>query len=173
MEDVTIRLATLDDEKYLVNWLLEPGVLEWFPLHDLKEVEDAAKIWMSYAKYGAALTALYKGMPCGTATLYLNSYKKLKHQCLFAIIVEGEMRGKGVGTKLLEGLIDLATNTFKLELLHLEVYEGNPAIHLYERFGFKEYGKQRNFAKVEGRYLKKILMEKKLTCNSDELRKEN
>jgi RimJ/RimL family protein N-acetyltransferase len=162
MDEIEIRLAEEGDEKYLVEWLLQPGILEWFPLFDLKEVEDAARIWMGYAKYHAALTAVYQGEPCGTATLYLNSYKKLAHQCLFAIIVEEKMRGKGVGTKLLSDLISLAKDKFQIELLHLEVYEGNPAIHLYRRFGFQEYGQQRHFAKSDGRYLGKIMMEKQL-----------
>lgn len=136
--------------------------MRWFPLYDIREIEDAARIWMSYAKLNGALTALYQGIPCGTATLYINSYKKLSHQSLFAIIVSGALRGKGIGTKLLSELITLAKTRFQLELLHLEVYEGNPAIHLYRRFGFQEYGCQRHFAKEGTEYLAKIMMEKDL-----------
>ncbi|MBI3900995.1 MAG: GNAT family N-acetyltransferase [Chlamydiia bacterium] len=161
-EDFEIRFAEESDEKFLVEWLLEPGVLRWFPLCDVREIEDAARIWMSYAKIKSALTAVYQGVPCGTATLYINSYKKLAHQALFAIIVNTESRGKGIGTALLSELIALAKERFQLELLHLEVYEGNPAIHLYRRFGFQEFGFQRHFAKEEGVYLGKIMMEKKL-----------
>ncbi|HLB52747.1 MAG TPA: GNAT family N-acetyltransferase [Chlamydiales bacterium] len=162
-QDLVIRFSEEGDEKYLIEWLLEPGVLRWFPLCDVREVEDAARIWMSYAKVKGALTAVYNGIPCGTATLYINSYKKLSHQSLFAIIVNTESRGKGVGTKLLSELIALAKERFQLELLHLEVYDGNPAIHLYRRFGFKEYGFERHFAKEgNGEYLGKIMMEKNL-----------
>ena len=161
-DDLLIRWAEGGDEKYLVEWLLQPGVLRWFPLCDLREVEDAARIWMSYAKIQSALTAVYQGVPCGTATLYISPYKKLSHQALFAIIVNDELRGKGIGTLLLSELISLAKDRFHIELLHLEVYEGNPAIHLYRRLGFREYGFQRHFAKEEGGYIGKILMEKNL-----------
>lgn len=163
MSELTVRLAEDDDIKYLIEWLLQPGVLRWFPLSDLREVEDAAKIWMSYTKQGGVLTVLYNGVPCGVANLYLQPYKKLAHQCLFAIIVDEKYRGKGAGSKLLEALIDLAKVKFKIEILHLEVYEGNPAIRLYERLGFKEYGRQRHFIKDEGRYLTKIMMQKALS----------
>src|SRR6185295_15285826 len=144
---LTIRLAVDSDQKYLVDWLLQPGVLEWFPLADLREVEDAARIWVGYNKYGAVLTALWDSVPCGIANLYLQPYKKLAHQCLFAVIVDEKFRGKGIGTKLLRELMALAKERFHIELLHLEVYAGNPAIRLYERFGFEVYGKQRHFVK--------------------------
>jgi putative acetyltransferase len=159
---LTIRLAVDSDQKYLVDWLLQPGVLEWFPLADLREVEDAARIWVGYNKYGAVLTALWDSVPCGIANLYLQPYKKLAHQCLFAVIVDEKFRGKGIGTKLLRELMALAKERFHIELLHLEVYAGNPAIRLYERFGFEVYGKQRHFVKENGKYLDKILMQKNL-----------
>lgn len=159
---LTIRFGEEADLNYLVEWLLQPNVLQWFPLSDTKEVEDAARIWISYAKYGAVLTALWDGVPCGIANLYLQPYPKLAHQCLFAIIVDENVRNKGIGTQLLTELMILAKDRFKIELLHLEVYEGNPAIHLYERLGFERYGLQRHFIKSEGRYTSKIMMQKRL-----------
>jgi RimJ/RimL family protein N-acetyltransferase len=159
---LTFRLAVDSDQKYLVDWLLQPGVLEWFPLADLREVEDAARIWVGYNKYDAVLTALWDSVPCGIANLYLQPYKKLAHQCLFAIIVDEKFRGKGIGSKLLKELMGLAKERFRLELLHLEVYVGNPAIRLYKRLGFEVYGTQRHFVKENGKYLDKILMQKNL-----------
>lgn len=162
MEHVSIRAAIESDQRYLVEWLLQPGVLDGFPLADAREVEDAARIWMSYASQGAVITALWDGVPCGIANLYLQPYKKLAHQCLFAIIVDEKYRGKGIGTKLIQELQRLGKEKFHLKFLHLEVYEGNPALHLYEKLGFKRYGMQRNFMKDQGKYINKILMQKYL-----------
>lgn len=161
-EHLTIRFGEESDQKYLVEWLLQPGVLEGFPLNDLREIEDAARIWMSYSKNHAVLTALWDGVPCGIANLYLQPYQKLSHQCLFAIIVDEKYRGKGIGAKLLRELMTLAKERFNLEFIHLEVYQGNPAINLYRRLGFKEYGVHRRFMKDKGRYIDKILMQKYL-----------
>jgi len=159
---ITTRFAEEADQKYLVEWLLQPGVLEGFPLSDLREIEDAARIWISYYKQNGVLTALCDGVPCGIANLYLQPYKKLAHQCLLAIIVDEKFRGKGIGTRLINELMALGKERFHLELIHLEVYEGNPAIRLYERLGFARYGMQRHFVKDQGRYIGKILMQKKL-----------
>ncbi len=156
------RLAEPEDQQLLVQWLLQPGVLHWFPLNDLREVEDAARIWMSYMKYSSVLTALYEGVPCGNAVLYIQPYQKLAHQCLFAIIIDEKYRGRGIGTRLIEELVQLGKERFRLELLHLEVYEGNPAMHLYRKMGFVEYGVHPHFVKQEGKYLSKILMQKLL-----------
>ena len=159
---ISIRLAEEEDKKYLVEWLLQPGVLQSFPLADLKEIEDAAQIWISYYKQNAVLTALWDGVPCGNATLYLQPFKKLAHQCLFAIIVDEKFRGKGVGTKLLAELIRIGKENHHLKLLHLEAYEGNPAIHLYKKLGFKEFGVQKKFVKEDGTYKSKVMMQRDL-----------
>lgn len=161
-DHLTIRFGEESDQKYLVDWLLQPGVLDGFPLNDLREVEDAARIWMSYAKHKAVLTALWDGVPCGIANLYLQPYQKMTHQSLFAIIIDEKYRGQGVGAKLLRELMALAKERFNLEYIHLEVYQGNPAINLYRRLGFEQYGVHRRFMKDKGRYIDKILMQKYL-----------
>lgn len=157
-----IRFTVPEDAPLLTEWLSEPNILRWFPMIDAREIEDAVKIWIGYAKYEAAITALWDGEPCGMSTLYLQPYKKFAHQCLFSIIAKKEFRGKGVGTFLLENLMKLAKEKFRIEILHLEVYEGNPAINLYRRVGFEEFGKQDHFIKENGEYLSKTFMQKYL-----------
>lgn len=161
-EKLTIRLSTEADTESLKNFLLQPNVLRYFPMDDVKEVEDAARIWIGYSKYATAFTADWEGVPCGFACLYLQPFKKLSHQCLFGIIVDEKYRGRGVGKALIEEITKAAVEKFNIELLHLEVYEGNPARRLYERMGFEEYGKQRAFIKDQGVYIAKIFMQKKL-----------
>ncbi|MBI2810917.1 MAG: GNAT family N-acetyltransferase [Candidatus Melainabacteria bacterium] len=157
-----IRLTQAEDAPYLMQWLTDPKILRWFPMYDAREIEDSVRIWIGYSKIEACLTAEWNSEPCGMANLYIQPYKKLAHTCLFAIIVKEEMRGKGIGGKLMEELMKRAKEKFKIETLHLEVYEGNPAKKLYERLGFTEFGRQSKFIKEDGKYLGKILMQKKL-----------
>ena len=157
---LNIRLTHADDAIHLAQWLSKSDILRWFPMYDAREIEDAVRIWISYSRLHAGLTAEWEGSPCGLANLYIQPFKKLKHTCLFSIIVKQEMRGKGVGKALIEQLCTMAKEKFHIEILHLEVYEGNPAKKLYERLGFKEFGFQPKFIKEEKGYIGKIFMEK-------------
>jgi putative acetyltransferase len=156
------RLTNAEDASYLLQWLSDPKILRWFPMFDTREIEDAVRIWVGYSRIEAGITASYHSEPCGMANLYIQPYKKLAHTCLFSIIVKEEMRGKGIGKQLLENLMKHAKEKFKIEILHLEVYEGNPARRLYERAGFKEFGCQTHFIKEEGKYIPKTFMQKYL-----------
>lgn len=162
IEDVQVRYSETEDAPTLKEWLREPGILKWFPMKTENEIEDAVRHWIGFARFQCSLTATYQGKPIGMTTLYLMPYQKVAHQCLFSIIVAPDFRGRGVGTLLLNNLIHLAKEQFKLEYLYLEVYEGNPAIGLYRKFGFQEVGAQPHFIKDEGQYLSKIIMERQL-----------
>ena len=160
--EITLRGTEPDDAPYLKSWLLDEDTLRWFPMFDEREVDDAVRIWVGYGKQESAITACYKGVPCGMATLYIQPYEKLRHQCLFSIIVDKEHRGMGVGRILLQHLMKMGKEKFHLEILHLEVYEGNPAVKLYRRMGFKPFGRQKHFIKNNGKYAGKIFMQRNL-----------
>ena len=163
MNDVEIRFTEAGDAPYLKEWLMEPGILRWFPMIDEVEINHAVNLWIGFSRYKCSLTAAVDGVPSGLCTLYLQPYRKLAHQCEFGIIVSPDCRNKGIGTKLLTHTIQLAKETFNIELLHLQVYSENPAINLYRRFGFKEFGEQTQWIKEEnGEYTGRIFMEKYL-----------
>ena len=158
---LTVQNTTEKDVELLKAWLVQPRVLDGFPMIDPREVNDAVRIWMDYAKKGASITVSHKKTPCGAANLYVHSVEKFKHQSLFVVVVDQKYRGKGIGTFLLKSLEKLAKEKFNIELLHLEVYEGNPAIGLYEKLGFIYYGRQEKYLKdPDGKYYDKILMQK-------------
>ncbi len=158
-----IRYTEPSDAEYLKNWLTDPSIKKWFPMMDEPEIVDAVKRWIYFYRYKCSLTITKDGVPCGIATLYLQPYRKLAHQCEFGIIVGGEYRNQGIGTEVLNSLMHLAKTFFKIEILHLQVYADNPAIRLYERFGFKEFGRQNGWIKEEdGTFTGRIFMEKYL-----------
>ncbi len=160
--ELTVRFTEEEDAPYIKKWLSDPQILKWFPLQDEREIDDAVRIWTSYVKHKSSLTALWNGVPCGSAVLNLQAFQKLSHTCLLTILVEESKRGIGVGTALLLDLIDLARNTFHIEVLHLEVYEDNPAVGLYEKMGFVSFGEHKNFTRETDRYRSKIFMQKLL-----------
>lgn len=61
------------------------------------------------------------------------------------IVVKKSFRGRGIGGELLEALIELCAD-LNMKSLTLEVDVSNePAIHLYEKFGFKNLGIRKNY----------------------------
>lgn len=160
-KDVDLRYTDLSDGKYLKQWLLDPTVARWFPMFDEVEIDDAVSRWIGFSRYKCSLTAIKDGVPVGISTLYLQPYRKLAHQCEFGIIVAPEMRGQGVGKLLIKNLMHLAKENFKIELLHLQVYAENPAINLYRRMGFREFGRQTHWIKEQGDFfVGRVFMER-------------
>lgn len=160
---VEILPSTVEDRQLFKALLMEPDVLEYFPMHDEREIDDSVRIWEFFCNKGASITASFDREKCGLAFLNLQGYQKLAHQCLITIIVDKKHRNKGIGTKLIRELFNLAKTQFSMEMLHLEVYETNPAISLYRRMGFKEFGLHKKFIKEGDRYIGKILMEATLS----------
>lgn len=154
-----IRYTYVTDAPYLRQWLDMPQVQKWFPVSEEKEIEDAVQCWIGFSRYSCSLTAVLEGVPCGIATLFLMPYKKVAHHALFKIVVDPEYQRRGIGTALIRNLKHLAKNYFRLDLVHTEVFEGNPLIHLLEAQGFQVYAKQSDFVKDQGRYLGRILYE--------------
>lgn len=162
--EINIRNIVAADTVYLKQYLNSPSVLRWFPMSNTKEIEDSVNVWQTFARRGSAFAIEKNYTPLGFSLTYINHYAKLKHQALFAIIVGEPYQNQGIGSLLLQYVIQTAKDDFNLEILHLEVYEHNPAYRLYTRFGFKEFGRHEKFLKEkDGSYHTKISMQLDLT----------
>jgi RimJ/RimL family protein N-acetyltransferase len=160
MEGLTVRYTQPSDAEHLKSWLMDPEVSTWFPMANEAEIDDAVRRWISFSRIRSSLTAEMNGVPCGIVTLYIQAYRKLAHQSEFGIIVGKGHRNRGIGSFLLKSMMRLAKEQFRLELVHLQVYAENPAIHLYKRLGFREFGKQTHWIKEKDRYVGRIFMER-------------
>src|SRR5581483_8277532 len=81
------------------------------------------------------------------------------HVGSIAIAIHEQWQAKGVGTALMQAGLDLADNWLNLVRLQLEVYTDNePAIRLYERFGFEREGTLRMDAFRDGKYADSYVM---------------
>ncbi|WP_414054996.1 GNAT family N-acetyltransferase [Macrococcus equi] len=94
----------------------------------------------------------------GLAQLVGLNRERVAHQGRLAISVRKDYWGKGVSTQLMQGLIDFANQT-NMEVIALEVYADNiRGIKLYEKFGFKQIGLFKHYAKVKDEYKDAIMM---------------
>lgn len=154
-----IRYTYVTDTPYLRDWLSHPEVQKWFPVSEEREIEDAVHCWIGFSRYSSSLTATLNGTPCAIGTLFLMPYRKVAHHCLFKLVVDPKHQRKGIGSSLLKNLKHLAKNYFHLELIHIEIFEGNPVIKLLQKYEFYEFARQDNYVKDQDRYLSRILYE--------------
>lgn len=82
-----------------------------------------------------------------------------RHVGKIGMAVHDDWQGKGVGAALMRAGLELADRWLNLTRLELEVYTDNePAIRLYERFGFEREGTLRRYAFRDGVYVDAYMM---------------
>lgn len=109
------------------------------------------------------LLAFSKNQLIGIANLDLGQ-RTSKHIANLGISISKEFRDEGIGSKLLEILINEGKKNIKgLEIIKLSVFATNQkALSLYKKFGFIEYSRLPNGVKLENGYLDRIDMFKKI-----------
>ncbi len=77
-----------------------------------------------------------------------------RHTARVGMAVRDDWQGKGVGTALMQAAVDFADKWLNLYRLELEVFTDNePAIRLYQQFGFAIEGTHRAYAFRDGQYV--------------------
>lgn len=95
----------------------------------------------------------------GLAGLQVYENPRLRHSGGIGIQVHRDYQGMGVGTKLMEAILDLADNWLMLVRVELGVYPCNEkAIRLYEKMGFEREGIKRKAAVRNGEYADELMM---------------
>lgn len=103
-------------------------------------------------------------------SLSCNPRRRLAHTGEIALSVRKKYWHIGVGSAIMEALIELAKEA-SLKNVELGVYADNErAIALYKRFGFEEIGRHRGRMCVDGEYYDEILMDLHLDADEAKLR---
>ena len=108
------------------------------------------------------LVALDNGRIIANASLEASRVQRYSHRSELSITVLRKYWGMGVGSRLMEIMIDFAKKN-GIELLYLEVRADNErAISLYEKFGFIKNGEIPKFFKINGEYFGCVIMTQEL-----------
>lgn len=95
----------------------------------------------------------------GLVGLHVRRLPRERHSAVLGLMVHPDFHNKGVGTKLLETVIDLADNWLALKRVSLQVFPDNhSAIRLYEKLGFVIEGTMKFAAIRRGNYADLLLM---------------
>lgn len=153
-----IRFSEIEDGPFLSSWFSYPDSCDPFPF-DFDEREDALRNWIGFSKFKASLTGTMNGVPCAVGTLFLMPYKKVAHHASFYLVVDPEHRKKGIGTSMVKNLLNLAKTRFRLESVHVEIYDPNPLISIVKKLNFELFAEQEHFVKMNGNFRSRILLE--------------
>lgn len=85
-------------------------------------------------------------------------FSMVSHIGVLGMSISKEYRNQGLGTRMMEMMIEWARRR-NLVRLELEVFSDNaPAIHLYEKFGFELEGRKRKYVCKSGVYIDHLVM---------------
>lgn len=164
-EEITIRFATDMDASALLALKLEyledtktiPLYKDEYPTHLaiekqlIKRLEDE--------KNSVLFVAESQGKLIGNIDLNGNQRLKLFHTGVVGMGLHKEWREKGVGSALLDTVINWSKSNPFITVLWLEVYDSNMAGKaLYNKMGFNECGKIKNFFCEDDVFIDKITM---------------
>lgn len=156
-DTITVRRSSPQDAAALAALHGDPEVLP-----NLLQVPFTNEdIWRQRLLDGQAagqqnlsLVAELGGRVVGSAGLQLHERLRRRHTAGLGIAVARQAQGQGVGTALMQAVVDWADHWAHLLRLELSVFTDNQrAIRLYERFGFVREGEHRGYALRSGRYV--------------------
>ena len=124
-----------------------PSIAQW---HE-RLTTDAASNYI--------FVALADGGVVGSCGLHGNKNPRRQHAWGLGISVRDDWQARGVGTRLMTTLLDLADNWLGALRIELTVYADNAvAIRMYKKFGFVAEGTHRAFALREGQFVDSLAM---------------
>ncbi len=98
--------------------------------------------------------ALLNGDVVGNLGFVVDQNPRRRHVATFGMGVKDSVSGQGIGSKLLSTALDLSDKWLNLKRIEITVYkDNNPAVKLYEKFGFKVEGEAEAYAFRNGEYV--------------------
>lgn len=112
-----------------------------------------------FTPQGHRLVAEVDGRVIGMITIFVNSKPRMAHSAGLGMSVHPDYWGMGIGSRLMEAILDVADNWLNLKRVELDVNTDNPAgVRLYEKFGFEIEGIKRMHGYGDGRWADSYFM---------------
>ncbi|BDU91440.1 N-acetyltransferase family protein [Clostridium perfringens] len=153
-----IRDIKIEDYKEIGKIRKMPGVIENILSNKYEEEELIKEKIINRGKNQYWYVAEENGKVIGLGILMNHGNLRKKHVGVITLMVNSDNQNKGVGSLLMDKLINLSEslNIIRLELC---VFRDNyKAINLYKKFGFKEEGIKVKSALKNGEYADEIMM---------------
>lgn len=166
--EVILRAPKIGDAKDITEMINSIIVEDDFILFNEKQkFEDELKWLKGKIKSNKSGNLIYlvaevNGKVVGGADIGCGIGRK-SHVGGLGIAIMNGYREEGIGTQLMQAVLDYAKKTMKLKIVELEVYSTNErAQKLYQKIGFKKFGTLPKAIFAKKRYVDGIYMHKEL-----------
>ena len=164
MSEVTVRPATPQDAEAIAT-IYNQGIEDRIATleTDLRTPEERRQWLAARSPRHPVIVAEAAGEAVGWGSLNaFNPRRAYDYVADFSVYVERGWRGKGVGSRLLARLIELARELGYHKLV-LSAFPWNAGgMALYRKFGFRTVGIYNEQGKLDGRWADAVIMEKLL-----------
>lgn len=164
MDDLAIRLATLDDAA-AVCAIYNQGIADRVATleTELRTPDERRRWLLGRSARHPVIAAEAGGAVAGWASLNsFNPRPAYDHVADLSVYVERAWRGRGVGRCLLEHLVPMARELGYHKMVLAAFPTNRAGIALYERIGFTRVGVYREQGRLDGVWVDVVVMEKLL-----------
>ena len=161
-DNFIIRDVHFGDYEYFAEWEVDPDMTKYFSLDSDRTYEDVVTEGFDFKADKSVLdltiTEKVSGEPLGRIiiTRIEPHYKSLD---ITKIYVGGDMRGKGIGSEVMVGLLKYLFEERDMHRVTLDYYTDNTrARDLYRKLGFVDEGVARDACTKDGTYYDLNLM---------------
>jgi RimJ/RimL family protein N-acetyltransferase len=161
---VTVIEANKDDAVAIKNIVNSVASEKYYVVPERSREDWDEAIREIKNRKGLIIIAQANEKTVGMAHLVRGKFEKNKHVAFLGIIISKEFRRIGVGTAMMNYIMEWAKKQKGLEKISLTAFSTNEtAINLYRTFGFETEGTSKKQYKIEGKHIDEIIMGEFLT----------
>ncbi|MCA9371411.1 GNAT family N-acetyltransferase [Candidatus Woesebacteria bacterium] len=172
-KQIALRYPTIADADMMmeyINAISKENTFITFSGEQLTREEEEAHLQNTMHSISLSdavvIVAEYNGAIVGVSdvTRILTGRTRERHTARFGISIRKDFRGEGLGKALMSTIIEEATQHIGgLKIIKLQCYGLNtPALNLYKKLGFVEYGRLPEGIQYKGQYADTVLMYKRI-----------
>lgn len=164
-QSILIRESTLKDAEQLLalklGYLKDTNTIPLFDYEYSNTIKEESELIQNLHQQPNSLLLVVEseGNIIGNIDLTGSWRKKMQHTAMIGMGIHTKWQNQGIGTFLIQNVLEWSKENELLRVVWLEVYATNIAgISLYKKMGFKESGNIENFFLEEEKYIDKITM---------------
>jgi putative acetyltransferase len=154
-----IKYAHPEDFSFIYNLYMHPEVNRWL-LYDPMDKESFMPIFDDLVIKRLLFIFQDEGKDMGMFKLQPMKYRNGHIVYLGGVAIDPVHKGQGMGARMMQEIVDKLRQTDFVRVELTVAVENEPAVSLYEKFGFKKEGVLEKYSYLanEGRYLDEHVM---------------